>query len=103
MRVAFETAGVHFIWWGGGEIHAMGDFEHRDQDGARHKLGDVFRDPPSTLPQLLQRKIEKVQIEEGALNLIFDDGQELNFTATDLGENGLIKFSDDFADGWIVF
>ncbi|WP_375290787.1 hypothetical protein [Qipengyuania sp.] len=102
-RIAFETSGIHFIWWGGGEIHAMKDFEHKDLDGARHKLGDVFRDPPSMLPRLIQRKIEGVQVEESALNLIFDDGQELSFTATDLGENGLIQFTDDLADGWIVF
>ena len=102
-RVAFETMGVHVIWMGGGEIHAMSDFEYRDQDGMRHQLGDVFRDPPSTLPRLIQRKVEVVHVTDSGLKLVFDDNQELTFSATGLGENALIQFGTDLSDGWIVF
>lgn len=102
-RIAFETSGVHFIWWGGGEIHAMGDFVHKDKCGILHQLGDVFRDPPSKLHQLVQSKVIACHVTDSSLALSFDDGQELTFDGTGLGENGLIQFADDLTGGWIVF
>ncbi len=102
-RIAFLTDGVHFIWWGGGEIRVSSYFEHRDQQGLRYQLGDVFRDPPSLLHRLIQRKVAEVHANDSFLTLTFDDGQELTFDSTGIGENGLILFSADLSDGWIVF
>ena len=102
-RIEFVTDGVHFIWWGGGEIRASSYFEHRDQQGLIYQLGDVFRDPPSLLHRLIQRKVVEVHANDSFLTLTFDDGQELTFDATGRGENGLILFGADLSDGWIVF
>ena len=102
-RIAFVTDGVHFHWWGGGVIRVSSEFEHRNQQGLRYQLGDVFCDPPSLLHRLIQRKVVVVHVNESFLTLTFDDGQELTFDATGIGENGLILFGDDLSDGWIVF
>ena len=102
-QVAFMTSGVRFIWWEGGELQVASDFEHTDQDGVRHQLGDVFCDPPSLLHRLIQRKVTAVQGNDSFLTLTFDDGQELTIDATGVGENGLIVFGADLSEGWIVF
>jgi hypothetical protein len=102
-RVAFETMGVHFIWEGGGEIHAMGPFIHLGPDGVWRQCDDVFLDPPSLLPRLIQRRVAAVGADGNGFTLVFDDRQELTFDASGLGENGLIQFATDLAEGWIVF
>jgi hypothetical protein len=102
-RIEFVTDGVHFIWWEGGAIHVTSYFEHRDQQGLIYQLGDVFRDPPSLLHRLIQRKVVEVHANDSFLTLTFDDGQELTFDATGIGENGLILYGADLSDGWIVF
>ena len=102
-RVAFQTSGVRIIWWEGGEIDAMCNFEHCDQRGIRHRLGDVFVDPPSMLHRLIQRKVSSVKANGSYLTLTFDDGQELIFDGTGVGENGLIKLGNELTDGYIVF
>lgn len=102
-QVAFVTDGVRFIWWEGGEIRVTSDFEHRDQKGVRYQLGDVFCDQPSLLHRLIQRKVSEIQVNDHFLTLKFDDGQALIFDGTGPGENGLIQFSSDLADGWVVF
>ena len=81
----------------------MGNLEHKDKNGVRHQLGDVFRDPPSLLPQLIQRKVVAFRVTNDFLALSFDDGQELIFDGTGLGENGLIQFAADLKGGWVVF
>ncbi len=102
-RITFVTSGVHFIWWEGGEIHVTSDFEHKDEEGVRYQLGDLFRDPPSLLHRLIQRKVVAVQVSDSSLTLTFDDGQELTFDGAGIGENGLIQFGADLSDGWMVF
>ena len=102
-RIAFETSGVHFIWDGGGEIHAMGTFVHVGSDGVSRQFRDVFLDPPSLIHQLIQRKVSAVRADESSFTLVFDDGQELAFDAAALGESGLIQLAADLAEGWIVF
>jgi len=102
-QVVFQTDGVRFVCWGGAEIHAMGDFEHKDHDCNTHQFEDVFLDPPSLLHRLIQRQIFSVEVNGDLLKLSFDDGQELTFNSSPNGENGLIKFGADLTDGWIVF
>ncbi|MEO1729949.1 MAG: hypothetical protein AAFR64_04355 [Pseudomonadota bacterium] len=102
-QVAFVTDGIRFIWWEGGEIRVTSDFEHKDQKGVCYRLGDVFRDPPSLLHRLIQSKVSAIQVNDCSLTLTFDDGQELIFDSTGIGENGLIQIGADLSDGWIVF
>lgn len=81
----------------------MGEFEHKDKNGVRHQLGDVFRDPPSLLHRLIQRKVVAFRVTDSFFTLNFDDGQELAFNGSGLGENGLIQLSSDPTDGWVDF
>ncbi|MBN8484606.1 MAG: hypothetical protein J0L50_07480 [Sphingomonadales bacterium] len=104
-RVAFEPCGVHFIWWGGGEIHAMRDFDHTDDKGTCSEFGSGnWLDPPSLLHRLIQRKVSAVELLEDSLVLKFDDGQLLRFYALkDAVENVLIQLGNELKDDYILF
>ena len=104
-RVAFEPGGVHFIWCDGGEIHAMRDFDHTDEKGTCSKFGrGNWRDPPSLLHRLIQRKVSALELHEDSLVLKFDEGQSLRFYALkDAVENVLIQLGHDLKDDYILF
>ena len=104
-NIVFGSSGVHFVWWEGGEIHAMRNFDHLDGEGVRHRFGEgMWIDPPSLLHRLVQRRVKTLDVDDQSLTLSFDDGQKLIFHAyTGRGENGLIQFGEDLKDGWIVW
>ena len=102
--VRFEPSGVHFMWWEGGEIHAMRNFDHTDQEGVQHQFGDRRSDPLSMLHRLVQRKVAALDVNDNSLTLAFDDGQTLVFYAeAGTGEHGLIQFGNDLKDDYIIF
>lgn len=103
--VRFEPSGVHFVWWEGGEIHAMRNFDHTDEQGMQHQFGNgMWFDPPSLLHRLVQRKVAALDVNDNSLRLAFDDGQTLVFHAeAGNGEHGLIQLGNDLKDDWIVF
>ena len=103
-NIVFETCGVHFIWWDGGEIHAMRDFSHIDPEGKYHQFGEGLLDPPSLLHRLIQRKVVALEVNEDSMVMKFDDGQSLIFHAVaGRGENRLIQFGRTLEDDWIVW
>jgi hypothetical protein len=104
-NVVFGTGSVHFVWWEGGEIHAMRDFDHTDPEGLCHQFGrGMSLNPPSLLHRLIQRKVLALNVDDNSLTLRFDDGQSLVFRAyTGCGENGLILLGKDISEDYIVF
>ena len=103
--IRFEPSGVHFVWWEGGEIHAMRDFDHIDREGTQHHFGEgMWSDPASLLHHLIQRKVTALDVKDASLTLNFDDGQKLVFfSCTGSGENGLIQFGNDLKDDYIIW
>lgn len=83
----------------------MRDFDHTDEEGNTHEFGEgAWRDPPSLLHRLIQRKVIELDVASNSLTLIFDGGQSLRFMAHEgIGENGLIQLEEDLSEGWIVF
>lgn len=103
--ICFEPSGVHFLWWAGGEIHAMRDFDHIDREGQRHHFGmGMWSDPASSLHHLIQRKVAALDVADESLMLNFDDGQKLVFFArAGGGENGLIHLGKSLEDDYIIW
>ena len=104
-KVTFYSGEIYFGWWDGGGLSARFAFEHMDEAGRKQTFeGGGTGEPPSLLHRLLQRVVSYVEVEASHLTLGFDDGQRLRFLAEPgRGECGLIQFTDDLADGWIVY
>jgi hypothetical protein len=103
-QVAFDPNSVQFRWWDGGQITAQHDFEHVDDDGRTHLYEcAAYAGPPLFLHRLIQ-KILMLEAEPFCLTLMFEGGQMLRLKSEEgPWECGLIQFTENLADGYIVY
>ena len=104
-QIALDPNSVQFRWSEGGQISVTNDLEHVDEDGVVH-LYDcaAFTGPPLLLHRLLMKKIVMIEVQPLCLTLGFEGGQQLRLMSEEgPWECGLIWFTDDLADGWIVY
>ena len=104
-QIALDPNSVQFRWWGGGQITAQHDFEHVDEDRHTHRYEcAAFNGPPLLLHRLIQKKVVMLEADARCLTLGFEGGQLLRLYAEEgRGECGLIQYTDNLADGWIVY
>lgn len=104
-QIALDPHSVQFRWDGGGQITAQWDLEHVDQDGSVHRYDCVAHTaPPLALHRLLNASVSMIDVQPLCLTLEFDGGQLLRlFTEVGNYECGLIQFTENLADGWIVY
>lgn len=104
-QIAYGPHSVHFHWEGGGQITAEFDYEHVTQDG-RVLRSDCAAHAASAslLHRLIHKKVAPIEVQPLCLTIGFDDGQMLRlFSEEGPYECGLIQFTDDLADGYIVY
>lgn len=104
-EIVLQPNAVQFRWWEGGQITAMFDIEHVDEDGRNHRYDNAaFTGSPLLLHRLLSKRIVMLHVEAFCLTLGFEGGQQLRFfAATGRGENGLIMFGANLEEDHIVF
>jgi hypothetical protein len=104
-QVVLGPHSVHFSWWEGGHINAQHDFEHVDEDGRTHLYDcTAFTGPPLLLHRLIQKKVLMLESEPLCLTLAFEGGQLLRLRSEEgPWECGLLQFTENLADGYIVY
>lgn len=81
------------------------DYEHVAQDGrVLRSDGVAHTAPASLLHRLIHKKVAVIEVQPLCLTIGFDDGQMVRlFSEEGPYECGLIQFTDDLADGYIVY
>jgi hypothetical protein len=104
-QISLDPNSVQFRWSESGQITAQFDFEHIDGERNAHRYDcTAFNGPPLLLHRLIGRKVQAVEVEELCLTLVFDDGQLLRLWSEEGPyECGLIQFTNNLADGCIVY
>lgn len=104
-QIALDPNSVQFRWSQGGQITVTGDLEHVDEDRIVHPYDcAAFAGPPLLLHRLLMKKVVMIEVQPLCLTLGFEGGQQLRLKSEESPwECGLISFTDDLADGWIVY
>jgi hypothetical protein len=104
-QIALDPNSVQFRWFGGGQITVNDKLEHVDEDGVAHIYDCAsFTGPPLLLHRLIMKQVVMLEVQPLCLTLGFGGGQRL-LLRTEEGpwECGLIAFTDDLSDGWIVY
>ena len=104
-QVALDPNSVQFRWSEGGQITVTGELEHLDEGGTTYTYDcAAFTGPPLLLHRLIMKKVAMVDVEPLCLKLAFEDGQQLRLMS-DEGpwECGVIQFTDNLIDGYIVY
>jgi len=104
-QVALDPHSVQFRWSSGGQITVQYDFEHVDEDGHKHTYDcAAFTGPPLLLHRLIQKKVVKLEVDALCLTLVFEGGQVLRLRSEQGPyECGLIQFTDNLEDGFVVY
>jgi hypothetical protein len=104
-HIALAAHSVHLHWWNGGVINVTGDIEHVDETGAVHLFDSTAHTgPPLLLHRLIQKKVVMLDVQPLCLTLAFEGGQQLRLRSEEGPyECGVIQFTDDPQDGWIVY
>jgi hypothetical protein len=104
-QIVFDPHSVQFRWSNGGQITAYDRIEHTDEYGETHAYDcTAYTGPALLLHRLIQKRVTVLDVEPLCLTLGFEGGQLLRLE-TEEGpyECGTIQFTDDLADGWIVY
>lgn len=104
-QIALDPNSVQFRWSEGGQITVNDKLEHVDESGTTYAYDcAAFAGPPLLLHRLIMKKVAMIEVQPFCLTLAFEGGQRLRL-GTEEGpwECGLIAFTDNLADGWIVY
>ena len=104
-QIALDPNSVQLRWSEGGQITVTGELEHLDECGATHSYDcAAFTGPPLLLHRLIMKKVAMVDVEPLCLTLVFEGGQQLRLMSEEgPWECGVIQFTNDLVDGYIVY
>jgi hypothetical protein len=104
-QIRLDPHSVQFIFWNGGMIHVDHDFVHVADDKKSYDCDcTAHTAPPLLLHRLIAKTITLFEVEPLRLTLAFNDGQKLILHSEEgPHECGQFWFSDDIADGYIVY
>jgi hypothetical protein len=101
-QIALDPNSVQFRWSEGGQITVTGELEHLDETGTTHCA--AFTGPPLLLHCLIMKKVVMLDVERLCLTLVFEGGQQLRLrTEEGPWECGLIQFTENLVDGYIIY